>query len=339
MQIKKSSFIRLLAAVIIYTVFAFYIYQPHFEDFERFDFLLIPNLILAATGCYILSRRWILSFTCSVLAGIIYGFSPMLLSLARFHPTAGTIAAATPWLFCIPAYIPLFTRQRWTQAPLSVVPFLAILGYFEFAAAFSLFPAPLQIKPSLQTLASLLVPTAVAVKSELLFSIYHIPVAGFLIGLWLFIETRRYGISLIIIAGLVLAFSNNLTVVSPAVWLMIPLLCIAIITAEGLSAFLNATSLDFEWLAGTAGILAVCSAASFMLSIKYYKFFAGLARPAGDTLATEARLFLLGSVCIAVITIISKLNLRLKPVRLLLIIVPCLLDFLITSTAITDKIL
>jgi len=222
---------------------------------------------------------------------------------------------------------------------LCAVPFLAILAYFKLAAAFSLFPAPLQLEPSLQTLASFLVPTAASAKAPLLFSIYHIPIAGLLIGLCLFVETRRYGISLIIFAGLVLTFTDGLTVVSPAVWLMIPLLCLAIITAEGLSAFLNATSLDFEWLAATAGILALCSAVSFMFSIKYYKFFAGLAQPAADTLATEARLFLLGAACIALVTIISKLNLRLKPIRLLLITAPCLIDFLITSTAITDKIL
>jgi hypothetical protein len=263
----------------------------------------------------------------------------MLLSLASFHPTAGTIAAAVPWMFCIPAFSTILTRDRWIQAPLCIVPFLAILGYFKLASMFSLFPAPLHIEPSLQTLISLLVPAAVSAKSPLLFSIYHIPLAGLIIGLWIFIETRRYGITMIILAGLILTFSSGLTIVSPAIWLTIPLMCMAIIAAEGLSALLNTTSIDFEWLAGTTGVLGLCSVLSFMLSIKYYKFFAGLGRPAADVLATEARLFLLGAVCLGMITIISKLNLRLKPVRLLIIVSPCLIDFIITSTEITDKIL
>lgn len=339
MLIRKSSFARLAAAFVIYTAFAIYLYQPYFENFSRLEYIFPLNLIVASTGCYLLSRRWILSFTGSVLAGIIYGFSPMLLSMVSFHPAAGTIAALVPWMFCIPAFSTIITRDRWIQVPLSVIPFLAILGYFKLASSFSLFPAPLQIKPSIQTLASLLVPTAVSAKSPLLFSIYHIPIAGLIIGLWIFIETRRYGIAMIILAGLILTFTNGLTIVSPAVWLTIPLLCIAIISAEGLSALLNTISVDFEWLAGTTGVLGLCSVVSFMLSIKYYKFFAGLGRPAADTLATEARLFLLGAVCIALIAVISKLNLRLKLLRLLIIIFPCLIDFVITSTEITDKIL
>jgi hypothetical protein len=324
---------------VFYIFLGVYLYRPYFADFERFDILLPVNLAAASAGCYVLSRRWIFSFYCSLLAGAIYGFSPMLLGIGAFHPMAGVIAAALPWMFCVPGYINRITVYRWLQAPLSVVPFLVIFAYFKLAAEFSLFPAPLCLEPKAETLASLLVPAGMSIRSPLLFSVYHIPIAGVLTGLWIAFETRRVGILLIILSGLFLGFSGNLTIVSPVVWLMIPLLCLSIIAGEGLSVFLNSSRADFEWLAASGGVLAVCSAVVFMLSIKYYKFFAGLGKSAGDILAGEARLFLLGAVCIGLTAIISRLDLRLKPVRIILIIIPCLIDIVLTCTVITDNIL
>src|SRR4030042_501778 len=95
----NKSISKFAAATIIYTGFAIYLYQPPFGHFDRLDYLLPVNFCLAASGCYVLSRRWVAGFAGSFFAGALYGFGPFTLGLARFHPTAGLLAAAIPWLF------------------------------------------------------------------------------------------------------------------------------------------------------------------------------------------------------------------------------------------------
>jgi hypothetical protein len=87
-------------AAAVYAAFAIYLYQPHLKSFDRFHYLTFFNVWLASMGCFVLSRRWVSAFTGSIIAGAIYGFGPFVLGLGKFHPTAGLVAAAIPWLFC-----------------------------------------------------------------------------------------------------------------------------------------------------------------------------------------------------------------------------------------------
>lgn len=78
---------RHFMALAVYVAFAAYLYQPYRQNFQRWEYLFLVNSPLAAVGCYVLSRRWVSSFAGSFFAGVIYGFGPFMLGLARFHPT------------------------------------------------------------------------------------------------------------------------------------------------------------------------------------------------------------------------------------------------------------
>ena len=111
---KYSSF---AVAVVIYLGFAVYLYQPHFKNFNKLQYLLVLNACLASLGCFVLSRRWVSSFAGSFFAGALYGFGPFALGLANFHPTAGLLAAIVPWLFC-PAVFGPKAEWQWISRTL-----------------------------------------------------------------------------------------------------------------------------------------------------------------------------------------------------------------------------
>ena len=46
----------------------------------------------------------------TVLAGLLYGFSPFAFGLACYHPAAGVPFAMAGWLFCPAAFL-----DRWTM--------------------------------------------------------------------------------------------------------------------------------------------------------------------------------------------------------------------------------
>ena len=85
------------------------------------------------------------AFWASFFAGAIYGFGPFALGLANFHPTAGLLAATIPWLFC-PATFGPKARWQWVSWPLSALPFLAILLFFQVSIPCRLFAVWTQAK-------------------------------------------------------------------------------------------------------------------------------------------------------------------------------------------------
>ena len=87
---------KFTAAAVIYAGLAFYLYQLYFRHFNKLQYLVVVNACFAAMGSFVLSRRWVASFWGSFFAGAIYGFGPFLLGLAKFHPTAGLLAAGIP---------------------------------------------------------------------------------------------------------------------------------------------------------------------------------------------------------------------------------------------------
>jgi len=126
----KMKCAKLIAAAGVYAGFAIYLCQPHFGKFNTIQYLLPANVCLAALGCFVLSRRWVPAYASSFFAGAIYGFGPFTLSLAKFHPATGLLAASIPWLFCPAAFIPK-TKWRWLSWPLAALPFLAVLLFFR----------------------------------------------------------------------------------------------------------------------------------------------------------------------------------------------------------------
>jgi len=175
---------RFAATAILYAVFAVYLYRPYFNGFGsgRIQDLFVVNVCLASLGTYVLSRRWIDGFAESFFAGAIYGFGPFALGLAKFHPTAGFLFAAIPWLFCLAAFGPK-GKYKPLRVPLSLLPFLVIVLFFKSAARFGLYPIPIKLKLNCADLAGLLAPLVTAKRNMTLVGFYHIPIASLVMGL------------------------------------------------------------------------------------------------------------------------------------------------------------
>jgi hypothetical protein len=210
MSIKGRSSIKFLAAAIIYAVFAVYLYQPYFKGFNALqlrDFFVV-NVCLGSLGCYVLSRRWVAGFGESLFAGAIYGFGPFILGLAKFHPTAGFLAAAIPWLFCPAAFGPK-EKWRWLRIPLAVLPFLAIVLFFQVSTHYRLFPVSTQVRLHLADLIGLFAPLITAKQNTTLIGFYHIPIAALIMGFSMLLAARRFSIITIFAIGIILWYQPD----------------------------------------------------------------------------------------------------------------------------------
>ena len=131
---------KFIVSSIIYIVFAVYLIYPYLRHFSKWEYLWPLNFCIASIGCYILSRRWIEGFVCSFFAGMIYGFGPYMLGLAKFHSTTGLLVASVPWLF-FPAVFALKDKWKLFRIPLAIIPFIGIILFFQITKALSLFPS------------------------------------------------------------------------------------------------------------------------------------------------------------------------------------------------------
>ena len=293
----QSAILWPLLAAMLYAAFAIYLYRPHFGGFSDWDWLLPVNACGAALGGYVLSRRWVAGFTGSLLAGLVYGFGPFLLGLAKFHPAASLLAAGVPWLF-VPAAVsrasrprskgitvsrascPRFeggtpstqktpsTRRKWLSLPLWLLPFAVIALFFYLSAGRRLFAAPLQASVRPLDLAGFIAPLALIHRSTALVGVYHVPVAPLALGLAMIWKARRYGILFIAAAGLALTFSGSFLGagrvawlgVSPILWLSIPMVWCAVLSGIGLQGLIEAGPADKKWILAAAillGFLAI----------------------------------------------------------------------------------
>ena len=328
---------KLVTAGVIYVGFAVYLYQPHFKHFSRLDYLLVLNVSLAALGCYVLSRRWVASFTCSVFAGAIYGFGPFILGLAKFHPTAGFLTAMVPWLFFPAVFGPKF-KFRWLTVLFSSIPFFAIILFFQISTKLHLFAIPIQTRLHLSDLAGLFVPF-VAVKRNLnLVGFYHIPIAALIIGFSMLFAARRFGVMIIFSLGLILSFCNSLFSVSPIIWLAIPVLCCSVLIGAGMQGLVSAGYTDRKWVLATVMIMAVLSIAVLLLATKYTNTFAGLGSEYTKFFTETAKMYILGAIAVGIIFFMARAKLRIHWLRLAILCSATTVDIFLGAKFIVDKI-
>jgi hypothetical protein len=180
----NTKYTRFALAAVVYTAFAVYLYRPYFKGFAalRLQDLFVANACLASLGCYVLSRRWMAGFAESFFAGAVYGFGPFSLGLLKFHPTAGFLVAAIPWLFC-PAVFGPKGKFKPLRILLSLLPFLAIVLFFQVSARFGLYPVPIKLKLHGADLAALFAPLVAVKSNKILVGFYHVPVAPLIMGL------------------------------------------------------------------------------------------------------------------------------------------------------------
>jgi hypothetical protein len=305
---------KLIAAMIIYVGFAVYLYQPHLKTFNGLQYLILANVCLASLGCFALSRRWVSEFGGSFLGGAIYGFGPFVLGLAGYHPTAGFLAATMPWLFLPAAFGPK-GKWQWLRVPLSALPFLAILLFFRASSHYRLFAFPTQSRLHLVDLMGLVAPLVAAQQDITLFGFYHIPIAALVMGFAMLFAARRYSILIIFGLGIVLASCRPLLGVSPIIWLSFSVLCCSIIFGAGLQGLCSAGLADRKWILLSMAFMAGLSIVTLLQATKYFQVFAGFGDKYANLFLADAKMYIAGTVALAVIFFITRAKLRLHWLR------------------------
>jgi len=324
-------------ALVIYTCFAVYLYYPYFNRFSTIQYLLVANASLASLGCFVVSRRWLLSFWGSFFAGAVYGFGPFLLGLGKYHPTAGFPAAGLPWLFCPAAFAPKLNRRR-LQIPLCIFAFLSIPLFFEILACWRLFPLPIQAGLHLADIAGLLVPLVTAGRNLTPVGFYHIPIAPLIVGAFMLLAARRFGIIAIFTIGLIAAFCPPFSNTSPTIWLSVPVLCCSVLIGEGLEALVSAGPADKKWVLTSTILLATLAMAALLLTRKYLQTFTGWGRQYSTPLARTAQMYLLGAAATGIVYLIILLRLRTRWLRLFVLCSAMAIDIFFGAGFIIDKI-
>ena len=332
-----KSLSKFAVAAGIYTVFAIYLYHPYFKSFNTLQYLLVINVCLASLGCYVLSRRWVSAFAGSLFAGAIYGFGPFVLGLAKFHPTAGSLAATIPWLFCPAAFGPK-AKWQWVSWPLSALPFLAIPLFFQIAIHFRLFAIPIQTKLHLADLAGLLAPLVMVERTFSLVGLYHVPIAPLIMGFSMLLAARRFGPMCIFCLGTILAFCDSFFNISPIIWLAIPILCCSILIGTGMQGLISAGSADRKWVLVTAVIMVVLSVVALLLATKYFQVFAGLGSKYAKLFVETAKMYILGAIAVAVIFFMARAKLRIRWLRWIVLCSAMAVDIFLGARFIVDKI-
>ena len=338
MQNKK--YVMFVTVFFVYAGFSIYLYLPYFERFQRFQCLLAVNLFLAAMGCFILSRRWICGFIESLLAGAIYGFGPFTLSLARYHPTAGLLAASIPWLF-LPAAFGNKNRPFWLSALLTAIPFLAIVLFFQVTVHFHLFAVPIQARFKPDEIYSLMAPLVAAKRGTTLIGFYHVPIAALIMGFALLIKARRYGVMTVTAIGIILTLCapvNSALAVSPIIWLTVSMLCCSIIIGVGLQGFVSAGYADRKWILAITIVMGSLAIVTLLLATKYFQIFLGLGSGYARLFTKEAKIYILGAIAIAIIFYLSHAKLRMHLLRETILFAAIAFDIFLGARFIIDGI-
>ena len=333
---------RTTSAAVIYIALCSYLYYPQFADFQPLQYLIMLNSIIAALGCFVLSRRWISAYPGSLFAGIVYGFSPMAFGFASYHPLAGIPLAALPWLFCPAAFWrktrghqKLSTQHGRTSpaamisASLCLLPFVAIILFFWLSAnqrILPIFPVPVQQKLTLANMAGLAVPLTLK-PHEFIFGFYHVPLIAFLMGLCMYVALDRPGIAVMAGISLVLSFSNPILQVSPIVWALIPLLFGAILVGLGMEGLAWGSASDCNWILFCIISAAVIAAGCFYLAIAQTSAY-----------REAAIMHAMAAVLAGIIFFGAKANLRMHLLRWILMCAGLGIDIILSARYIVNQV-
>jgi hypothetical protein len=346
MDQNSRSLVSPIAAAVAYLAFAIYLYQPQFAQFAGWQWLLPVNACIAAFGAYVLSRRWVPGFSGAVLAGLVYGFGPFLLGLAKVHPFAGLLAACVPWLF-IPAAVLEKRLGRAVGLLLLAVPFAAIVLFSHLSAAQRFFAAPLHVNVRPTDLAGFIAPLALISRSSALLGIYHVPMAALVLGLAMMGKAHRYSLFVLVLTGFVLAFSKSFLDarqvawlgVSPILWLSVPLTWCAVLSGIGLHGLIAAGFADRKWILAAVITLGVLSIVALLLAAKCFQAFLGLGDGYARLFVQAAEIYLLGAVATGIVFLITHMKLRLHWLRWAILCTALAIDIFLGARYIVDRVL
>lgn len=334
----NKKIVHFLTALAIYTAFALYLYYPYLNTLTPVHYLSIAALILASTGCFLISTRWILHLAPSIIAGAVYGFGPLCLSLLRYHPSISILAASIPWLF-IPSVFGPKANFKWLRVPLAMLPFAIIILFFHLSAKQGLFAIPINVRLNIKDLPSLIFPLVMIKRRLLVIGIYHLPIAGLIIGFSMMIKARRFSVLLILIASVVLSCVKPFLSVSPIIWSTVALMCCAVITAEGFQGLISAGNADKKWILVPSIVLMALSLSAIIFIAKCQSIFAIPAIQYQKIFTYTAKIYILGAIALAILFLITHLKLRLQWLRWLLLIVPAAIDIFLGAKFIFDNVI
>jgi len=356
-----KKYTRFALAAGVYAVFAVYLYRPYFNGFGslRLQDLFAANICLACLGTYVLSRRWVAGFTESFFAGAIYGFGPFAIGLAKFHPTAVFLFAAIPWLFC-PAVFGPQGKFKPLRIPLSLLPFLAIVLFFQLSSRFGLYPIPIKLKLHGAEMAGLLAPLVGAKRNMILVGFYHIPLASLIMGFSMLLvplkglrrggilqrgkilkglAVRRLGIVAIFAVATILAFCESFFDISPIMWLAVSVLFCSVLIGAGMQGLISAGFADRKWILFTAIVMGVLAIVTLLLATKYFQTFAGLGSGYARILTEEAKMYILGAITIGIFFFMTRAKFRTHLLKVGLLCVTMGLDIFLGARFVVDRIL
>ncbi|HON92252.1 MAG TPA: hypothetical protein PK373_03325 [Sedimentisphaerales bacterium] len=333
-------------AAILFVAFAGYLYLPHGSRLAGWQWLLPVNACVAAFGAYVLSRRWTPGVSGAILAGLLYGFGPFLLGLAKAHPLAGLPAACVPWLF-VPATL---AQKRFGKAAglgLLVLPFAAILLFSRVSASQRFFAAPLQTSVRPTDLAGFVAPLALIPRNSALVGLYHVPMAALVLGLAMMGKARRYSLLGLVLVGFVLAFSKTFLSarqvawlgVSPILWLSIPLTGCAVLAGIGLHGLIAAGYADRKWILAATIVLGGLAIAALLLAAHCFQVILGLGDGYARLFVEAAKAYLLGVVATGIVFGITHSKLRLHALRWAILCVALAVDIFLGARYIVDRLL
>jgi hypothetical protein len=222
--------------------------------------------------------------------------------------------------------------------PLSALPFLAILLFFQVSAYYRLFAIPTQTRLHLADLAGLLAPLVTISKGITGIGFYHVPIAALVIGFSMLLAARRFGIMIIFCLGTVLAFCGFFLNVSPIMWLAIPVLCCSVLIGAGVQGLASAGFADRKWVLAATVIMGVLAIIALLLATEYFQVFAGLGTGYARLFVETAEMYILGAVAMAILYFMARAKLRIAPLRLVILCSAMAVDIFLGARFIVDKI-
>jgi hypothetical protein len=325
-------------AAVIYIIFCAYLFQPYFETFDTAHYLTPANCCFGAFGCYLLSKRWVAGFGGRFFAGVIYGFGPFMLFLARFHPTAGSMAAIVPWLF-LPAVFGPKGKRQWIRVLLAILPFVIIVGLFRLADWYGLYPIPTQIKIRFEDLLSILAPAALINRVDVPIGFYHTTIGALIIGFAMLFAARRYSIMVIFASGVVLLLFDSFSGAARIIWLTVPLLCCSVLIGEGIEGIIHCGYSDRKWILASAVVLLACAIITLIFGTKASHVFAGLGLRYTRLFIEAAQMYVVGAIATGVVFFLARGKSRLVWLRAAIVCSAIAVDTFLGAGHIVDSVM
>jgi hypothetical protein len=225
------------------------------------------------------------------------------------------------------------------RVPLALLPFAAVLVFFQVAAHFRLYPIPIRLKLQPVELIGLMAPLVAAKRQMTLIGFYHISISALTMGFVMLLNARRLSIMIVLAVGTVLAFLNSLLDISPIIWLAVSMLCGAIIVGAGMQGIVCAGYADRKWIMLSAIVMGILAIFALLLATKYFQIIFGLAAGYARLFLESGKIYLLGAVMMGILFFIVRARLRLKLIRQFLLGSTIAMDIFLHAAFVVDRIL